>query len=129
MSVVFPDAEGVVVGYLNTVLAGDTARAYTRVPQARPSRFVRVILTGSQTRSVAHRDAQVTVECWDEAGGPEAAALADVVYDALTVLEVPGAHVPQGPDGWLGGPYSLPDPDTGTPRYVMTVIVRLRREA
>ena len=123
----FPDAEGAVVAYLNGRLttAGDAARASTRVPSTRPDRFVRAILTGSTRTSVSHRNAQVTVECWDtsETG---AERLADQVHAWLCEMDTAGGHVPQGPDGWLGGPYSEPDPDSGSPRYVMTVIVRQR---
>jgi len=123
----FQDPEAVVVSYLNPLLIADedTARASTRVPNPRPPRLVRVILTGTVRRSVSRRDAQVTIEYWAP-DGPAAAAGADKVYDWLEDLDVGGSHVPQGPDGWLGGPYSQPDPDSGSPRYVMTVIVRQR---
>jgi len=125
--VAFEDPEAVVVSYLNgrLVAAGDAARASTRVPNPRPPRFVRAILTGVVRRSVSRRDAQVTLECW-AASAPDAAALADDVADWLEALDVGASHVPQGPDGWVGGPYSQPDPDSGSPRYVMTVIVRQR---
>lgn len=127
--VTFPDAEGVVVSYLNAALMedGDTARASTRVPGERPGRLVRVILTGSNRRNLAQEDAQVTVECWAP-NGPDARALARKVYGWLSALDAPGAHVPVGSSGWVGGPYSMPDPETGTPRYVMTVIVRQTSE-
>lgn len=126
-AITFPDAEAVVVGYLNSLLIadGDTARASTRVPGERPGRLVRPILTGSSRRNLSQQDAQVTVECWAPSG-PDAAALARKVYGWLSALDVDGAHVPQGSDGWVGGPYSDPDPDTGSPRYTMTVIVRQR---
>lgn len=123
--ITFDDAEGVVIGYLNPLLIadGDTARASTRVPGDRPGRLVRVILTGATRRNLAQQDAQVTVECWAP-DGPAAHSLARKVYGWLNALDLPGAHVPLGSNGWLGGPYSQPDPDTGSPRYVMTVIVR-----
>lgn len=123
----FEDPEAVVVSYLNACLvaAEDPARASTRVPNPRPPRFVRVMLTGTVRRSVSRRDAQVTVECWD-AIAPDAAALADDVADWLEALDVGASHVPQGPDGWLGGPHSQQDPDSGSPRYVMTVLLRQR---
>lgn len=123
----FPDAEAVVVSYLNTLLAtdGDTARASTYVPADRPARLVRVMLTGSARRTLSHEDAQITVECWAPEG-PDARALAGKVYGWLCDLDSGGSHVPQGEDGWVGGPYSEPDPETDTPRYVMTCIVRSR---
>lgn len=123
--ITFADAEAVVISYLNPLLIadGDTARASTRVPGERPGRLVRVILTGSYRRNLSQQDAQVTVECWAP-DGPAASALARKVYGWLSALDTPGAHVPAGSDGWVGGPYSQPDPETGSPRYVMTVIVR-----
>lgn len=123
----FPDAEGVVIAYLNRLLVadGDTARASTRVPSERPGRLVRVMLTGSSRTNVSRRDAQVTVECWAP-DGPAAERLADKVAGWLVDLDESASHVPQGADGWVGGPYSDPDPDTGSPRYVMTVILRQR---
>lgn len=104
----------------------DSVRAYGGVPSPRPTRFVRLMLAGATVRSVAHRDARVVVECW-EATEAAAERLADMVMGWLFDLDSTGGHVPQGAAGWLGGPYSQPDPDSGTPRYVMTVNLRQRR--
>ncbi|NKY08944.1 hypothetical protein [Cellulomonas hominis] len=122
-----PDAEAATVGYLNTELAalGDAARASTRVPNPRPARFVRASLTGTTPRSIAHTDAQVTIECWDT-DSAAAAELARLVYALMCAMDTPDGHVPQGPDGWVGGPVYLEDPTAGEPRYVMTPIVRAR---
>lgn len=122
-----PDAEAIAVGYLNPELAarGDEARASTRVPNPRPARFVRVSLTGTTPRSVAHADAQVTIECWDT-DSAAAAELARTVYALMCAMDTPDGHVPQGPAGWVGGPVYLEDPTAGIPRYVMTPIVRTR---
>lgn len=100
--------------------ADDTVRAFGGVPNPRPARFVRLMLAGTTVRSVAHRDARVVVECW-ERSEDAAERLADLVFGWLCDLNTSGGVVPQGPDGWLGGPYSQPDPISGTPRYVMTV--------
>jgi len=124
-AITFPDAEAVVIGYLNPLLVadGDTARASTRVPADRPGRLVRPILTGASRRSLSKQDAQVTVECWAP-NSADASALAAKVYGWLSALDVGGSYVPAGAGGWVGGPYFDPDPDTGSPRYVMTVIIR-----
>ncbi len=121
------DAEAEVVAYLNAALAarGDTARATTRVPDDRPSRFVRVALTGSTRRSVAHIDAQVTIECWDT-DSVGASELTSLAYALMCAMDTGEAHVPQGSDGWVGGPAYLEDPTARVPRYVMTAIVRTR---
>lgn len=123
----FEDPEAVVVSYLNGLFAAtDVAtRASTRVPNPRPPTLVRAVLTGMVRRSLSRRDAQVTVECWAP-DGPAAAGLGGQVYDWLEHLDVGASHVPQAPDGFVGGPYSQPDPDSGSPRYVMTVILRQR---
>jgi len=122
-----PDAEAITIAYLNSALTarGDTARARTRVPDQRPARFVRVSLTGTTPRSVAHTDAQVTIECWDT-DSAAAADLARIVYALMCAMDTPDGHVPQGPNGWAGGPVYLEDPTARVPRYVMTPIVRTR---
>lgn len=125
----YPDPLAIVGPYLDARFAaiGDQARAFAGVPDPRPPRFVRLMDAGSTVRSVAHRDARVVVECW-ERSEKAAAALGDLVFGWLCDLATPGGIVPQGPDGWLGGPYPQPDPDTRTPRSVMTVILRQGRQ-
>lgn len=120
----FPDAEALVVSYLRPLVA--PTKVATRVPAQRPSSLVRVVRTGGALRSVAHEDAQVIVECW-ATDSVAASDLARQVAAALEVMDVPGGHVPQGPPGWVGRPAYLEDPIAGVPRYVMTVLVRLRR--
>lgn len=105
------------------IAAGDSARAFGGVLKPRPDRFVRLMRAGTITLSVAHRDVIVVVECW-ETSEYDADCFGDLVHDWLVDLHTPEGFVPQGPDGWLGGPYSQPDPDSGTPRSVMTVILR-----
>lgn len=124
----YADPVAVIGPYLDTraITAGDTVRAHAGVPKSRPIRFVRLMDVGSTVRSVTHRDARVVVECWEQSE-QAATALADLIFGWLCELSEPGGHVPQGPGGWLGGPYSQPDPDTGIPRSTMTVILRQRR--
>jgi hypothetical protein len=105
--------------------AGDAARAHAGVPDPRPARFIRLQLAGATVTSLAHRDCRMVVECWEKSEH-EAERLADLVVGWLAEMDTNDGHVPAGPDGWLGGPYSQPDPDSGTPRYVTTVILRQR---
>ena len=125
----FPSALAAIRDYLNgrAVAAGDPVRTHAGVPNPRPARFVRLQQVGDTTRSVAHRDVRVVVESW-EATEAAAERLADRVYGWLCEMDTDGGHVPQGPAGWLGGPYTQPDPVTGSPRYGMTVILRQRRQ-
>ena len=93
------------------------------VPDPRPDRFVRLVNSGSERRTIVHRDTRITVECWNEGGSASASADAEAVYVALDDWDL----VPDF-DGWTSSPYAQPDPDTGCPRYVMTCVVRHRME-
>lgn len=121
----YPSAVETIRDYLDAkaVAAGDPVRTFGGVPSPRPARFVRLMQAGTSERSVAHRDVRVVVECW-ETSEHAAERLADLVQGWLRSMNTARGVVPQGADGWLGGPYSQPDPDSGTPRYVMTVILR-----
>lgn len=125
------DAPGVaVIAYLNTALAaaGDTARARARVPSPRPTRFVRVMLAGSQPMTRTHVESSVVIECWDT-DAEKAYELAWLTFDLLSDMDTGDAWVPGGEDGWVGGPAYLEDPEAGVPRYVATVVLRQRRDA
>ena len=121
----YPSALQAVRTYLDAcaVAAADEVRTFAGVPKPRPSRFVRLMQAGVTTLSVGHRDVRIVVECW-EADEEAAERLADLIFGWLSAMSTPDGLVPDGPDGWLGGPYSQPDPDSGSPRYVMTAIVR-----
>lgn len=132
-AITFPDAEGVVIGYLNNLLAGrgDAARVANKVPSPRPARFVKVTRAGGGRRSLAQEDAQVTAQCWD-VDSPEASELARLCRGLLAAMDINAngvvAHVPQGEEGEVGGVAFFPDPDTNLPRYQFTVIVRQRAQ-
>lgn len=120
-AITFGNAEAAVIGYL-TALAG--VPALRVLPSPLPPSFVRVMLTGTSRRHLAAADAQITLECWAKTDAA-AETLGRLVYGLMSAMDLPdGTHVPQGEDGWLGGPYASQDPTTGTPRYVMTAIVR-----
>lgn len=119
----FADPEALVVAHLDPL----GVVVSTRLPPTPVTDgVVRVMLTGTSRRSMAHRDCQITLECWSP-DSPDAADLAELVRSRVETLDTPGGHVPQGPAGWVGGPYADDDALSGTPRYVMTVIVRQRR--
>lgn len=122
------DAEAMTIAYLTdhlpAVLPPDVeASLSTGIPEERPPRLVRVMLSGSQRRTIVHRDSRITLECWSDHGEADASALMEAVYQAIDDWEL----VPPF-DGWPSGPYLQPDPDTGTSRYVATCIVRHRAE-
>lgn len=119
------DAEALTRAYLLDVLPsrGLDVPVATVAPDPRPERFVRLMSSGSERRTIVHRDTRITVEVWNALGEAAAAADVEVVYLALDDWEL----VPDF-DGWPSGPYPQPDPDTGCPRYVMTCVVRHRME-
>lgn len=121
----FPNAVAAIRAYLESkaTSASDPMVISGEVPNPRPSRLVRLVQAGSTLLSPAHRDVRVVVECW-EVSIYEADRLADLVQSWLCGMHTVNGTVPQGPDGWLGGPYSQSDPDSGCPRSVMTVILR-----
>lgn len=120
------DAETLAKNYLEAANLG--VPIATVIPDAdrpggRPARFIRLQSGGSRRRTLVHRDTRITIECWSELGEADAATLAEQIYEVLDEWEL----VPTF-DGWQAGPYPQPDPDTGTARYVMTVIIRHRME-
>lgn len=120
----YPDPEAVVVSHLKPRLPGVTVG--TRLPSPVPARHVRVVHVGGTVRSVSHQDARITLEC-RAATTTDASALSAQVEGAIVALDSGGCHVPQGAPGWVGAPAYLEDPIDGTPRYVMTVTVRMRK--
>lgn len=121
----YPDPVAAVVAYLNQRASDSFAdwRAFGGVPNPRPARFARVQWVGTTVRSVAHRDCRVLVESWAPSQA-QARADADQVAEWLADMATFDGVVPQGPDGWFGGPYDQPDPDSLTPRTVQTVNLR-----
>lgn len=122
------DAEAMTLDYLAEYLLprlddGETVALSTGVSDPRPPRLVRVMLSGSTRRTLVHRDSRITIECWSDFGEADASRLMEHVYAVLDDWEL----VPPF-DGWPSGPYLQPDPDTGTPRYVATCLVRHRAE-
>lgn len=130
--IVFPDAEALIVSYLNAELAGlgESARASTKVPKTKPGSFVRVLRTGGVADFVIDR-AQLTVEAW-AVDAPTAMSLMQVVrglmhavdrvtYDGRTYQ----LYEPQE----FSGPANRPDPDSGWERYTETFSVGIRGTA
>ena len=119
MTRAWPKVEAIVVTHLESY--GHNASA--KVPDPIPSLFVQVILTGNRQRSLTVRDSLVTLDCWAQTES-EASDLADAVYSDLSNMSNDAAYLPEGEDGWAGGPYSMPDPISGRARYQMTAVVR-----
>ena len=128
----FADAEAMTIAYLTEHLPdaladwidyGDQVSISTFVPDPRPGRIVRVQLSGSERRTVVHRDSKITIECWSDRGEEDAARLMEAVYGVIDDWElVPPFR------GWPSGPYRQPDPATATARYVATCLLNHRAE-
>lgn len=120
MTRMWPKADALVITLLN---AACSAPAASKIPNPRPSSYFQVQVTGSTVRGTNVRDVHVTIGA-TAATESAASDLADEAVAALTDWWTDVAWVPEGEDGWVGGPYSFPDPIADLPRYQMTVIVR-----
>jgi hypothetical protein len=127
-AIAFPDVEAALVGWLADVLPsyGLTVPVSTKVPNPRPSRFVRIFRTGGPEQSLVVDGGQVTVECWDdsETAAAAAARLVRAVLSAARNVTVPSGDLIYRIQEF-GGPASLPDV-SGQPRYSWTVQVYTR---
>lgn len=131
--IVFPDVEALVVSYLNTAFTArsETARASTKVPATRPTKFVRVIRTGGPSSELVIDRAQLTIEAWANKATDAIAlmqltrglmhAIDQVTYSSRTYQ----FYKPQE----FSGPANLPDPDSGQERYTETFSVGVRGTA
>ena len=119
----FADPVAAVIAWLNAGHLPAGVHAVGRIPTTIPDRMVRVVATGAIRVDLTTRDSRVTVECWalDEA---DAADLAADTAAELCALDTDHAWVPDGPDGWIGGPYASADPVSNRPQSVMTVVLR-----
>jgi hypothetical protein len=129
-AVLFPDAEAITVNYLRTALdaEGDAVPVLTRVPEVRPGVFVLVERVGGVRSTLVTDTARLDVQAW-AASGEQAADVAALARTLL--LAIPpatgGAHITRVIE--TAGPQWLPDDQTGTPRYVLTVEITFRGEA
>jgi len=128
-AVLFPDVEQVVIDGLSALLATHGHAGVpvsTRVPNPRPPRFVRVLVTGGARLNLVADAPSVTVEGWGET---ETAALnltrtARACMELLRGTTVNGHVVYGGRD--FGSPANLPDPDSAQHRYTTTGTLPIR---
>lgn len=120
MTRMWPKADALVIAHLN---ATTSAPAASKIPNPRPVKYFQVEVTGSTVRSPTVRDVQVTIGA-TAATESDASDLADEAVKTLTDWQADVAWVPEADEGWVGGPYSFPDPVADLPRYQMTVIIR-----
>ena len=120
----FANAQALINSYLGE--ATDSPRIVTTVPKDRPARFVRTIRTGGFMANSVTDVARLTVECWAEKK-VDAQDDAQQVRAALLALRgttLSGVKVHRVEE--IAAPADSPDPDSTTPRYVLTHEVHLR---
>lgn len=130
--ILFPDAVAAVIGALNDQLddlgfSGVPVRS--RIPNPRPSRFVRVYRTGGPLANIVTDSAQITVEAW-AASDVDAHDLAQAARAIVNSLEatVTGGVTVYGVNEFSGPGY-LPDPESEQPRYTWSASVNVRGAA
>lgn len=119
----FANAQGLINAHLSAVTG---LRCVTQIPASRPERFVRTIRTGGFLANQVTDVARLTVECWAK-DKPTAQQDAQQIRGALLALRgtsLSGVKVHRVTE--IAAPSDSPDPDTSTPRYVLTHEVHLR---
>lgn len=135
--IAFPDAEAVLVSYLNRELSrrGDAANVSTRhpsdveVPTRTGHRFVRVTRSGGPRAHIVADGAQMVVQCWDsdEVAAAELLQLVRALVWAMAGTDVDGTWVYRVQE--FSGPVNYPDPDTDMPRYQISMNVSMKGRA
>lgn len=119
----FPDIESALVPWLRDQLVarGDTVRVGTKMPTNRPPRMVRVVprLGGTQ-RDLKTDRPRLVIECHDtdEIGAANLARTVRALIGSAAGGWIGDVWCDQVDDGGLA---ASDDPDTGTPRYLITV--------
>jgi len=130
-SILFPDAAALACAVLADGLPaqGFAVPTGTRVPDPRPSAFVRVLRTGGLRDTPVTDWAQLTVEAWadDEAEAQDLAQMCRALLMGAPGSVVNGATVCAYNE--LSAPQNLPDPTSAQPRYGFTIRLRLRGTA
>lgn len=117
----FRDVEGVVVAYLNGLLAEPVS---TKVPSNRPGAFVTVRRTGGDVMGRVVDRPRLTVSAWGESSTAAlelAAEVRDAFLAANRVRSAPGFHRVQ-----VESLYYDPDPVSSIDRYTLLVSLTVR---
>jgi hypothetical protein len=127
--ILFPDAVAATMGALTAQLPGlgfSGVPVLTRVPAARPARFVVVLRTGGPRVNLVTDAAQITLEAWAPAEA-EAHDLAQAVRGIVGGLAatVTGGVTVYGVEE-LSGPANSPDSVSDQARYAWSMIVNVR---
>lgn len=130
--IVFADPTDLVCAYLTTQLPSygyPAIHVGARVPNPRPTRFVRVDRVGGPRANLVQDQPALVVEAW---AGSVPAAHALLATCRALVNALPGtiqSGTPIYRVSEFSGPATLPDPTSNQPRATYTVQVTLRGEA
>lgn len=116
--VVFPDAVLVTIQYLRGVLPDVTS--VSRVPNPRPTEFVRVQRLGGIRRNLILDRPRIDVECWSDSEEGAEALCASVRAYVLAMAGKRGDTTVYAV-AEVSGPMWLPDSASGQPRYSFAV--------
>lgn len=120
-AITYPDPKAAVIGFLNSVL---DVPAASRIPNERPSSFVRVLLAGGQGGVEGLlSDVAFTVESWDD-DEATAQARAQQIRGLLRNAYTMGGYPVAGYKEW-GPPVDLAD-ESRQWRYTFTFAIRFR---
>lgn len=132
--IVAPDVETLLIQYLTAELATrspwTTTKAYAKVPNPRPTGFVRVLRTGG-VRDRFIDTATVAIEAWHN-DPIQASALMQLVRGLLHAIDrvtYSGSTYQFYDPQEFSGPANLPDPDSVQERYTETFSVGVRATA
>lgn len=116
----FPDVDVMVIAFLDPRVS---VPVHTQVPRDRPVSFVRAFRNGGRAVNRVLDEPTVTVDAW-AASSVDAANLAEDVR-GLFHHEYTAMPLVRGVEE-VTGPYSIPDPESGSPRYRFSVRLRVR---
>lgn len=116
----FPDVDAMVLAFLEDRV---TQPIHTTVPEDRPATFVRAWRNGGAAINRVLETATVTVDAW----APDSVEAHDLASDLrhLFLNEYNAMPLVRRVDE-ISGPYSIPDPESGSPRYRFSVSLTVR---
>ena len=122
--ITYPDAVALALPYLRTALADPTVTVAASVPSTRPAKLVYLRRAGGTDRVHHILDRpRIDVQVWHSSEFA-ALALADLVRAHL--LAAPGLVAGVSRASTFLGPTPIPDPESDTPRALLTVEWQVR---